>query len=110
MKRSQYPEFLELVNSSDIICLSETKTDDFDQIEIPGYTFRFKNRISKTRVKSGGIAFGFKNNLEKFIQPIETSSNLVYWFKLSAEYVNLDSDLIVGCIYIPQKILSIVIL
>jgi hypothetical protein len=33
-KKTRYPEFENLVCKHDIICLQETKTDDFDQIDI----------------------------------------------------------------------------
>ena len=59
--RLQYPEFVELVQEYDFVCLSESKTDDFDVIDINGYNFILKNRKSNSRVKSGGLAFGFKD-------------------------------------------------
>ena len=36
-RRIQYPEFLELVNDYDILCFVETKTDDVDEIDLPGF-------------------------------------------------------------------------
>jgi exonuclease III len=50
----------------DIICLQETKTDDVDQIDIPGYVFKLKNRKTKSTNKSGGIALGFKEQLSEY--------------------------------------------
>ena len=41
----QYPEFCELVCNQDIIdFIKETKTDDLDTIELPGYIFKMQNR------------------------------------------------------------------
>ena len=40
-----YPEFVELIQNHDFICLTETKTDDLDSIIVPGYSFKSKNRI-----------------------------------------------------------------
>ena len=40
----QYPEFQELLSANDIICLIESKTDDTDEILLPGYIFKMKNR------------------------------------------------------------------
>jgi hypothetical protein len=54
-KRTRYPEFENLVFKHDIICLQETKTDDFDQIDIPGYIFKLKNRKTKSRSSSVAI-------------------------------------------------------
>jgi exonuclease III len=42
--RLQYPEFCELIEKNDIVCLQETKTDDIDKIDLEGYTFKMKNR------------------------------------------------------------------
>ena len=36
-KRANYPEFIELVNKYDVLCFVETKTDDCDQIDLPGF-------------------------------------------------------------------------
>lgn len=103
VRRSQYPEFVDLINEYDFICLNETKTSDFDNIFIPGYTFKFKHRKTNTKVKSGGIAFGYKNELDKFVSHIDTNSKHILWFKISEEYLNLDSDLLVGNVYIPPE-------
>ena len=40
--RLNYPEFGELICQHDFICLQETKTDDPDQINFPGYIFKTK--------------------------------------------------------------------
>jgi hypothetical protein len=36
----QYPEFQELLSANDIICLVESKTDDTDEILLPGYMLK----------------------------------------------------------------------
>jgi hypothetical protein len=70
---TRYPEFENVVCKHDIICLQETKTDDFDQIDIPGYIFKLNDRKkTKSRNKSGGIALGFKEQLSDKISPVET--------------------------------------
>ena len=42
--RLQYPEFRNLIQSYEIICFVETKTDNIDMIILPGYKFVMKNR------------------------------------------------------------------
>ena len=37
--RLRNPEFCELINSFDIVCFVETKTDDIDVIDFPGFIF-----------------------------------------------------------------------
>ena len=41
-KRLQYPELENLVRNHDITCIVESKTDDRDEIKLPGYIFRLK--------------------------------------------------------------------
>ena len=59
-KKVKYPEFDKLIRNHDIVCMVETKTDDRDEIKLPGYVFKLKNRKKTARVKSGGILLGFK--------------------------------------------------
>ncbi|CAG2195708.1 unnamed protein product [Mytilus edulis] len=99
----QYPEFVELIHKYDFICLSESKTDDFDIIDIPGYKFIMQNRKTKSKVKSGGIAFGYKEKYEKQVHLIETESKLVLWLKISAEIFGTVEDVLIGSIYIPPE-------
>jgi hypothetical protein len=40
----QYPEFQEFLSANDIICLVESKTDGTDEILLPDYIFKMKNR------------------------------------------------------------------
>jgi hypothetical protein len=42
--RQIFLEFQELLSANDIICLVESKTDDTDEILLPGYIFKMKNR------------------------------------------------------------------
>ncbi|VDI65868.1 Hypothetical predicted protein [Mytilus galloprovincialis] len=104
VRKSQYPEFIKLISDHDIICLTETKTDNFDNIHIPEYTFKFKNRKSHSRVKSGGITFGYKNEIAKYIHiSLKTKSSLVLWAKISADFLQTDEDLVIGNVYIPPE-------
>lgn len=103
LNRMHYPEFINLVQNHNFICLTETKTNDVDTIKIPGYIFKMKNRKQVTKYKSGGIAFGFKEELENFVHPIQTASELVFWVKISKTLFNTDEDLIFGNVYIPPE-------
>jgi hypothetical protein len=39
-RRLNYPEFESLIKHCGIMCFSETKTDDVDNIELDGYEFK----------------------------------------------------------------------
>ena len=49
------PDFYEYINSYDIVMLTETKLDEYDQIDIPNCVVIFKVRKYKKRA-SGGAA------------------------------------------------------
>jgi hypothetical protein len=65
-----YPEFIEMINDFDILCLVETKTDDCDIINIPGYTVKMKNRKFMSFKRSGGILLAYKNEYKKYISEL----------------------------------------
>ncbi|CAG2197555.1 unnamed protein product [Mytilus edulis] len=84
----------------------ETKLDDRDEIKLPGYIFRFKNRKKIAKVKSGGILLGYKQKYEHFIEVIDTGSKFVFWFKISSKIMNTDTDTVFGIVYIPPEYTS----
>jgi exonuclease III len=90
--RLQYPEFRNLLQSYDIVCFVETKTDDIDIITLPGYKFVMKNREKITKNRSGGIMAGFKDNLAKHIDIVNTDSKYVMWFKCSEQLFKTDQE------------------
>ena len=61
MKRAEYPDFIDMVESFDLICFSESKIDDTDVISFPGYCNIAQPRKQKFLRKSGGISVYFKN-------------------------------------------------
>ncbi|CAG2241563.1 unnamed protein product [Mytilus edulis] len=97
----QYPEFETLLQKHEILCFVESKTDDMDEICIPGYKIKAKNRRKISRVKSGGIVLGFRENISDCIQVIETNSKFVLWCKISRLFK--DGVVILGVVYIPPE-------
>ncbi|XP_063408710.1 uncharacterized protein LOC134692190 [Mytilus trossulus] len=81
----------------------ETKTDDLDVIDLPGYKFVMKNRSHLNRVKSGGIVLGFKESLSDHISAAETDSKYILWFKIDKHVVKLQQDILCGIVYIPPE-------
>ena len=81
-KRLNYPEFNELIKCYDILCFTESKTDDLDTICHEDFVFYAKNRLKFSRVRSGGIIIGIRKSLTTYISPIDTDSRFVFWFSL----------------------------
>ena len=68
VNKVHFPEFENLIEKHNIVCFVETKTDDMDEIKLPGYKFHMKNRKTNNRVKSGGIIIGYQEQLHKNIE------------------------------------------
>ena len=56
-RRIHYPEFIEIIQKFDILCLSETKLTDTDVISCDGFTFFNQPRRQKFIRTSEGIGF-----------------------------------------------------
>ena len=103
VKRIQYPEFMELIEGYDILCFVETKTDDADEINLPGFILHMKNRFTFKRVKSGGIILAYKTELSNFVNIVESESKYILWFKLNKSLFHLPRDVLFGIVYVPPE-------
>ncbi|XP_060554602.1 uncharacterized protein LOC132715603 [Ruditapes philippinarum] len=98
------PEFTKLLQQYCIIGLQETKCDNLDFIDLPGYDVFMKNRHDiRTRRKSGGLALFVRKDISKYVKIIETDCKLVLWFTVSKSICKTDNDLLCGVIYIPPE-------
>ena len=62
LSKLDFPEFMEVANDYDILCLSETHFDEFDKPVIPGFQYITKNRKKISR-KSGGLLFAARDDI-----------------------------------------------
>ena len=90
-----------MINSFDIIGVQETKVDDADSIEIPGYTIFCHNRQKLSRYRSGGIAIIVKNSLQQYIRIGNSNSKLIQWFSIASSITKTEDDIHCGVVYIP---------
>ena len=98
------PEFITFIQSYDIIGVQETRTDEYDTINIPGYKVIVKHRSCTSKNRSGGIALLVKEHMELYIKVHEyRNSDLILPFSLSKVLsVNgVREDLHCGVVYIP---------
>ena len=58
----KHPDFFTLISNHDIIAISESKRDDTDAVDVPGYVAFYKNRGTFRR-KSGGLLLLVKEEL-----------------------------------------------
>jgi hypothetical protein len=62
-----------------------------------------KNRKTFACRKSGGIVLCYREKFEGDIEVIETENKFVLWCKISSKLMNLNSDLLLGIVYIPPE-------
>lgn len=96
-------DFSDFISNFDIIGFQETKLTKFDNVELENFELYTKNRESKSRVASGGIALAVKKSFLNHITIINTDSSLVLWFRLSKNLTHFDSDTLCGVTYIPPE-------
>lgn len=100
-RRSNYSEFIKMVNRYDIFLVNETKLDIYDQICLNGYTFVNVPRKQKVERKSGGLGAFIKNEFFRYIEVIHTQCDYLFWLKLSSKCTGLTHDIILGTVYVP---------
>ena len=85
----------------DILCCSETKTDDTGVISILGYDCIMQSRKQKFTRRSGGLCMFVKREICKHIKIIDTSSDYILWININSKLTNLNEDMLLGALYIP---------
>jgi hypothetical protein len=91
----------DFVKSFDIVCVSESKTDHADElnINISGYTPVCMHRQKYTH-KSGGIMTLVKNTIINHVKPLTSyNSNCVQWFQVESPVIG--EAFILGSVYLP---------
>ena len=102
VSKTNYPEFIELIKNYEIIGIQESKTDDCDVINIPGYNIFYNNRENLSRRKSGGLALLVKEEIQNYVKiEKQHSSQLVLWFSISRELLMTENDVLCGVVYVP---------
>ena len=106
-EKFQNDSFLKIVNSYDILCLTETWREDGKTLPIPnGYKGKVHNRKQKhTKAKrnSGGILVLYKTELHDHIKVINNSDENILWLRLSKDYGGLKRDLLLCTVYMSPE-------
>ena len=99
--RILYPDFCDLVARYDIFCVSETKLDNFDIIDIPCFDFVSQVRKQKYLRKSGGIGVFINKSISKQVTVLYSESDYILWLKINKGTLQNDDDLYLGAVYVP---------
>jgi hypothetical protein len=69
--------------------------------------FQVLSRNLKTekhlQIENRGVLGWPLKKIVKYINPLNTESSFVFWFKISKELLGLDEDAIFGIVYIPPE-------
>ncbi|KAK6174155.1 hypothetical protein SNE40_017484 [Patella caerulea] len=94
------PDFEEFITYFDIVCLTETKLGNTDEIRIDNFTLFVKNR-KRSKINSGGVAVLVKNKYISFINVHDTDDNFSLCFTMNEK--KLGFKLICRVAYIPPE-------
>ena len=106
VSKLKYDVFVEKLLEYDIVCLSETKTDQVDEItviefaKLHGYHCFCKSR-KKMKRKSGGLCVLISNDIVSKCKEIKTNSDTVQWLVLNKDIFEADRNVLLGNVYIP---------
>ena len=95
-----FADFFSYIDNYDIICLTETKLDEFDPLIIPNFT-AYKNNRQNNKRASGGVAILVKNYISEFVDCLDYNFNETIWIKISGRI--LQRPLILCTVYNPPQ-------
>ena len=70
LSKIKYPDFVSFISNYGIIAISESKLDDTDSVDLPGYVAFYKNK-GKFRQKSGGLLLLVKAEIAQHVTIFE---------------------------------------
>lgn len=109
MNKLPIPEFKQMCQEHDILCLTETKVDKTNQnyieeeLENLGFRTTFNNRAELTRTRSGGILIAYKKEHEKYITEVNTRSDVVKFIQIDKTALGYTHNIALGTVYIPPR-------
>ena len=100
-------KFLEIIQNFDFITLVQTWKPEYEEISIDNFHSYSKCCSKHKRAKrhSGGITVLIRNDIRKGVKFFSSKSDRLVWCKLERSLSNLEEDIYVCSVYIPQKIL-----
>ncbi|CAG2251519.1 unnamed protein product [Mytilus edulis] len=98
------PDFVEFISLYDVICLTETKIDKYDVIDVDGFSLLPSVVRQNCKSRSGGICVLVRNCYYKYVQindQITCPSHCVLWFTIDDKL--LFEKTLFGVVYIPPE-------
>ena len=100
------PDFINFLALYHIVCPTETKLDQYDDVSLDGYKLLpLVNRLN-CKSKSGGICVFVRDKLYKYVHVDDTFSSpsrCVFWFSVDSQLYLLFTKTLFGVVYIPPE-------
>lgn len=81
----QSSDIFDFINKYDIVCLTETKTDKCDIINIPNFDVFCKHRSNLSYRKHGGIFVCIRTSFSGFCSIVKNEFDHVLWIRLEGK-------------------------
>ena len=101
MTKIHIPEFRDLVSKYDLIFLSETRTDEYYTIDLPGFEFFLKHRSNQSAKKSRGLGLLARNDVIPFIEVIGNNSDFGQLFRIKKSLIAQEKNVLIASVYFP---------
>lgn len=98
------PDFIEFISLYDIVCLTETKLDQYDDINVEGFILLPRVVRQNCKSRSWGICVLVRDCFCKYVKindPITCTSHCVLWF--TVDDALLFQKTLFGVVYIPPE-------
>jgi exonuclease III len=97
------PDFVNDIVKHDIVFLSETHSNEKDNIQIEGFhvTCNHRDKLKQAKKHFGGVIVAIKKDIKKGVKIVNVSKSDEITIKLRKDFFNFDKDLFVKGVYIP---------
>ena len=95
------PEIEEFCNTYDILCFSESKLDQYDEVEIKSFKALPPLNRKNAKRKSGGIIVFVRDFLYENVEVLKSCNENVLWFIVNDNV--FEYPVLIGSVYIPPE-------
>ena len=106
VNKLETPEIKSLFLNNDILCFTETWSNESTNMSVEGYNLFSLHRTDKkinSKRDSGGIACYVKNYLLKYIDLYASDSDDIIWLKCNSDLFNIENDVYLCLCYVVPK-------
>jgi len=83
--------------------VTETKTDESDDVTVEGYNFVPKHRSQEFKRKSGGIGVYIRHDIAQYINAVHGESEYIMWLAIDKKLTTNTENSLLGITYLPPE-------